>query len=230
MYRALPLALLTIIAAALILPAPTAAQPDSPPDAVTVRAESPQPLHPEPDRLSPPLATVPFDALLAADAATPGRDWLRVTYDGQIGWLYFQGLAVVTGSIGALPVVADGVTQLPEPDALPAVEGAFFVAREGFGVAHDWQAWLPAGQRAESLHAARYVLTVRQEVGSSGYCASGDYGAYLTFSDFRVRLVDGESGAVLATRTFFAAESDPDSLTPYGRFAEVWAWAINLTP
>ncbi len=178
------------------------------------------------------LATIPYQTTLAADAVDARRTWVRVTYQGQVGWLYFYYLSVEAGSLAALPVAeqeqtlnvvrpegAEGGESGGEADAR---QGPLFFAIDGFSVPHVWQNWVPAEDRADSVAGARVVVYVREEVGSSGLCASGNYDFYLAYVDYAVRVVDGESGATLGQRTF--RHAGQEAPTAYGRFQEAWAW------
>jgi len=50
------------------------------------------------------LAVIPYDTTLEADARDSGSDRLRVTYDGQTGWVSIAFVEIAAGSVDDLPV------------------------------------------------------------------------------------------------------------------------------
>ncbi len=63
-------------------------------------------LHEQPALDSGVMDVVPFKATLQADARSDERaSWLRVTYNGEVGWL-IAALVSVEGNLGDLPIVA----------------------------------------------------------------------------------------------------------------------------
>jgi hypothetical protein len=206
----------------------SAAQPT--PTGITVQTQSNLHLRALDSTTSAALLTVPFETSLPAEAINAARTWVRVTYDGQTGWLYFTYLTVTGGSLADLPVAIPGQSALNEaagfaPVSTAAVPGGLYIAREGFTVPHAWQGWVPEGSRAETFGDAAYVLYVRHDL-RSGLCAAGDYEGYLTFSDFALTLVDRATGQIIARATLRSDTVPPAQLTPYGRFEEAWGWAV----
>lgn len=185
------------------------------------------------------LATIPYATTLIPDAVNADRTWVRVTFEGQQGWLFFFYLTVAGGSLAELPVVdPDAAAMSAAPSAGGGEEAGasepvgwqvpVFLALDGFSVPHAWQGWVPAEARAETFAEARYVVYVRNVLSRPGLCASGDHEAYLTFSDYAVRIVEAASGQTVARRTFSLDAAPLDLISPYGRFQEAWGWVTAV--
>jgi N-acetylmuramoyl-L-alanine amidase len=68
------------------------------------------------------LATIPFGTELTVTARTEKNNWVRVTYNGQTGWLSSGVLRFTQGNLSSLPFInADGVeVQAAQPETTPS--------------------------------------------------------------------------------------------------------------
>jgi N-acetylmuramoyl-L-alanine amidase len=66
------------------------------------------------------LATIPFGTEFTVTARTERNNWVRVTFNGQIGWISSGVLRFTQGNLSSLPFVnADGVEVQPETTPSP---------------------------------------------------------------------------------------------------------------
>ncbi len=80
----------------------------------------------------------------------------------------------------------------------------------------------------ETFAGSRYVVYARYVLSHPGLCASGNHEAYLTFSDYAVRIIDTTTGQTVAQHTFTLDAAPLALISPYGRFQEAWAWVTAV--
>lgn len=106
----------SIVAPSIALPAPTL---DS--NQVLLITRFNTNLRAEPQFGSPVITVVPYETTLEAEARTADNSWLRVTYEGQTGWLIASLVNTGVSDVNSLPIDTPSPTlNVTETPASPA--------------------------------------------------------------------------------------------------------------
>ncbi len=117
--RLLPVLLAAAVLALIPLAARAEAALSPAAQDVTGRTLLPLNLRPEPGTARPPLTVIPAGTTIPISGRNAAATWLATAYAGKSGWVYAPYVALSSGTVRDLPVVAQPAAA-PPPTAAPA--------------------------------------------------------------------------------------------------------------